>query len=194
MMQPKHRPIKPTHTFCDAPHPRQETAMDLFNTRSVTFDDPIEMLYACHGKVRNFCNQVQMLPGYIDANGRNDAVLQAVRQISQYFNTAAPLHHQDEEEDLFPLLLRHFPHTRSSIEALQRQHESLHANWAAVAHEFAELLADPAYHLQNDVLQRFCAGYDTHLALEEPLFETGRNLPAQALAEAGKNMAARRKV
>lgn len=168
--------------------------MDLFNTRSVTFDDPIEMLYACHGKVRRFCNQVQMLPGYIADNGRNDAVLQAVNQIRQYFNTAAPLHHQDEEEDLFPLLLRHFPHTRSSIEELQRQHENLHANWAAVEHEFAELLANPAYRPQSNVLQRFCAGYDAHLALEEPLFETGRKLPAQALAAAGKNMAARRKV
>ncbi|MFC3873126.1 hemerythrin domain-containing protein [Neisseria musculi] len=167
--------------------------MDFFNTRSITFDNPIEMLYACHSKVRRFCSQVQMLPGYIVANGRNDAALQAVKQISQYFNTAAPLHHQDEEEDLFPLLLYHFPHTRSNIEELQRQHESLHAGWAAVEHEFAGLLADPAYRLQTDVLQRFSTGYDAHLALEEPLFETGRNLPAQALVEAGRKMAERRK-
>ena len=64
--------------------------MNLFNTPSVTFAQPIDMLYACHDKVRRFCSQVNMLPDYIAENGRNDVVLQATRQISQYFNVAAP--------------------------------------------------------------------------------------------------------
>lgn len=167
--------------------------MNLFDTRSVTFDDPIEMLYACHGKVRSFCRQTAMLPAYTAEHGRNGVVLQAVAQISRYFNVAAPLHHQDEEEDLFPLLLRHFPDTRPRIETLLAQHESLHACWTAVAQEFARIEADPAYRLQDEVMQRFSAGYGAHLELEEPLFETGRRLPAAELAAIGRNMAARRK-
>lgn len=167
--------------------------MNFFDTRSVTFDDPIEMLYACHGKVRRFCQQVEMLPGYIAEHGRNDVVLQAVAQISRYFDVAAPLHHQDEEEDFFPLLLRHFPHTEADIGELLCQHESLHGNWAAVKQEFSKLQADPAYRPQSVVLQRFSAGYADHLVLEERLFETGRNLPAGELAAIGQKMAARRK-
>ena len=75
--------------------------MNPFETKSVTFAEPIEMLYACHGKVRRFCNQIAMLSDYIAENGCNQVVLQTIRQIAQYFNVAAPLHHEDEEETFF---------------------------------------------------------------------------------------------
>ena len=62
--------------------------MNPFETKSVTFAEPIEMLYACHGKVRRFCGQVAMLSDYIAENGCNQIVLQTIRQIAQYFNVA----------------------------------------------------------------------------------------------------------
>ena len=58
--------------------------MNPFETKSVTFAEPIEMLYACHGKVRRFCSQVAMLSDYIAENGCNQIVLQTIRQIAQY--------------------------------------------------------------------------------------------------------------
>ena len=167
--------------------------MGLFDTRSVTFAEPIEMLYACHGKVRRFCDQIDSLPGYIAEHGCNEVVQQAVKQICQYFNVAAPLHHQDEEQDFFPLLLRHFPQAQESVEALQRQHDSLHDNWLAVEQAFEHLLAQPDDELQTDILARFSAGYAEHLALEEPLFELGKQLPGAELAAIGERMAARRR-
>lgn len=168
--------------------------MNLFNTPSVTFAQPIDMLYACHDKVRRFCSQVNMLPDYIAENGRNDVVLQATRQISQYFNVAAPLHHEDEEENFFPLLLQYAPQAQESIDELLRQHESLHANWSAVAEEFARLKKDADYQLNTEVLQRFTAGYDMHLGIEEPLFEMGKTfIPKEKLTEIGEIMARRRK-
>lgn len=72
--------------------------MNPFETKSVTFAEPIEMLYACHGKVRRFCSQVAMLPNYIAENGCNQIVLQTIRQIAQYFNVAAPLHHKTKKK------------------------------------------------------------------------------------------------
>ena len=48
--------------------------MNPFETKSVTFAEPIEMLYACHGKVRRFCGQVAMLSDYIAENGCNQIV------------------------------------------------------------------------------------------------------------------------
>ena len=168
--------------------------MNLFDTRSVTFAEPIEMLYACHGKVRRFCEQVGMLDGYIAEHGRNDIVLQAVRQIGQYFNVAAPLHHQDEEEDYFPLLLQYAPQAKADVDELLRQHGLLHDNWAAVAAEFEKIAADEHYRPDAAAFKRFTDGYAVHLALEEGLFgqgkhsgrQTGRNRKKHGAAAAGK--------
>ncbi|QEY25019.1 hemerythrin domain-containing protein [Neisseria animalis] len=167
--------------------------MNPFETQSVTFAEPIDMLYACHGKVRRFCSQIDMLPGYIAEHGCNEAVLQAVRQISQYFNVAAPLHHEDEEENFFPLLLQYAPQAQAGVDELLHQHESLHANWSALYQEFQNLEADPQYPLQAEVLKRFTDGYAVHLGIEEPLFDMGKEfIPQEKLAEIGKIMAARR--
>lgn len=168
--------------------------MNLFDTRSVTFAEPIEMLLACHGKVRRFCGQVKLLPDYIAEHGRNDVVLQTVKQIRQYFNVAAPLHHEDEEQDFFPLLLQYAPEAQTGVDELQRQHATLHANWAALDAEFEQLQQDATYRPDAETLARFTAAYDVHLAVEEPLFELGKQkVPQEKLAEIGKIMAARRK-
>lgn len=168
--------------------------MNPFDTRSVTFAEPIEMLYACHGKVRRFCGQIGILADYMAEHGRNGAVLQAIRQISQYFNVAAPLHHQDEESDYFPLLLKYAPQAQADIDELLRQHGLLHQNWDAVAAEFGRIEADGNYRPDAAVFKAFTDGYAVHLALEEGLFELGKShIPAGQLAKIGKNMAQRRK-
>lgn len=40
-----------------------------------TWNEPIDMLYACHSKVKRFCKQLTILPGYLEKNGVNQAVL-----------------------------------------------------------------------------------------------------------------------
>ena len=52
-----------------------------------TWNEPIDMLYACHSKVKRFCKQLTILPGYLEKNGVNQAVLNDVKTILQYFNT-----------------------------------------------------------------------------------------------------------
>ena len=61
-----------------------------------SWEEPIEMLYACHSKVKRFCNQLRILPDYLTQNGINQAVKNDVKQILTYFNLSAPLHHDDE--------------------------------------------------------------------------------------------------
>ena len=51
--------------------------------------------------------------------------------------------------------------------------------------------SQPDDELQTDILARFSAGYAEHLALEEPLFELGKQLPGAELAAIGERMAAR---
>ncbi|WP_318256346.1 hypothetical protein [Rodentibacter caecimuris] len=39
----------------------------------ISWVEPINMLYACHSKVKNFCRQLQMLLAYLLKHGCNQA-------------------------------------------------------------------------------------------------------------------------
>lgn len=165
--------------------------MDLFNTQSVTFEQPTAMLRACHGKVQRFCRQLLMLEGYLKEHGYNTVADQSIGQIRHYFNVAAPLHHQDEEEDFFPLLLQYAPEARATIQALEAEHDTLHRNWDELNRHLAELANGTP--LRQELITRFTAGYDFHIPREEQLFDLGeQKIPADQLTAIGKRMAARR--
>ncbi len=159
-----------------------------------SFEQPIDMLYACHEKVRRFCSQIERLDSYLAEHGRNETALSAVAAISRYFQTAAPLHHADEEEDFFPLLRRHAPETAAEIDALAAEHPALNAAWDAVYAEFVCLQNDAAYRPDAVRLAAFAQAYARHAEREERLFALGREiLPADELAAIGRRMAARRR-
>ncbi|QPB43466.1 hemerythrin domain-containing protein [Rodentibacter haemolyticus] len=158
-----------------------------------TWNEPIEMLYACHSKVKRFCHQLNILPGYLEKNGVNQAVLNDVKIILQYFNQAAPLHHDDEEKDFFPALLAKVPQAKTDIEELERQHTDLHQNWHLLSEQLSALIAQERHQVDAELIQRFTLGYDKHIAIEEPLFELGKQHLSEAeLNRIGKIMSDRR--
>lgn len=160
-----------------------------------TWDDPIAMLYACHSKVKRFCRQLRILPDYLEKHGYNQAVLNDVEQILTYFNRAAPLHHEDEELDFFPALAKLAPEAQAIIDELESQHISLHENWAALSAQLNQLISEERENVDMMLIERFVQGYEQHIALEEPLFELGKQHSATlSLAELGKKMFARRQV
>ncbi|PVX32985.1 hemerythrin HHE cation binding domain-containing protein [Pasteurella langaaensis DSM 22999] len=162
---------------------------------SATWAEPIDMLYACHGRVKNFCRQLRILPDYLAQNGINQAVKNDVQQILNYFNLAAPLHHDDEEKDFFPALVQVAPQAQANINELERQHIKLHENWTALAKQLNALIQNECDEVDVQLIEQFIAGYDVHIALEEPLFEMGKQyLSAEQLHAIGKIMAARRKI
>ena len=157
--------------------------------------EPIDMLYACHSKVKRFCKQLRILPEYLAKNGINQAVKNDVQQIIHYFNLSAPLHHDDEECDFFPALVRVQPQAQSDIDELESQHELLHQNWALLSAQLEALVAGERNDVDAELIARFIAGYDVHIAIEEPLFELGRiHLAQTELERMGKIMAERRKI
>lgn len=159
----------------------------------VTWDEPIEMLYACHARVKQFCRQLLLLPDYLEKNGLNQAVKNDVQQILNYFNQAAPLHHDDEEKDFFPALVQKVPDVQGAIDELESQHESLHQNWNELRHQLEALLAGHIEMIEIELIKRFVSAYDLHIAIEEPLFELGReHLMHAELSAMGKIMAQRR--
>lgn len=160
-----------------------------------TWAEPVDMLYACHSKVKRFCKQLQILPAYLAEHGVNQVVKNDVQQILTYFNVSAPLHHEDEERDFFPALVAVYPQAQEQIDALESQHIHLHQSWDALAIQLRELLEDKRNSVDEALIKRFISGYDLHIPLEEPLFELGKEyLSQEKLAEIGQVMAERRKI
>ena len=160
-----------------------------------SWNEPIEMLYACHGKVKRFCRQLTILPDYLAKNGCNQAVKNDVQQILNYFNQSAPLHHDDEEKDFFPLLVKYVPEAQKDIDELERQHVTLHDSWTKLSEQLQALLKDERENIDVELINHFVSSYDKHIALEEPLFELGKqHLSESELREIGEIMSARRRV
>lgn len=169
--------------------------LNLFHSpqKNATWDEPIEMLYACHSKIQKFCQQLSRLPEYVAQHGCNPITQTTAQQILTYFHQAAPLHHDDEELNFFPLLVQYAPHTQTVIDELTRQHHDLNQNWHKMAQELNAVLSGCDDALQHETVARFVAGYAQHIELEEPLFELGKqHIPNDKLREIGQIMAARR--
>lgn len=167
--------------------------LNLSAQQFASWEQPIEMLYACHNKVKHFCHQLSILPNYLAEYGCNQAVKNDVQQILTYFNQSAPLHHQDEEEDFFPALLKKVPQVRSEIAKLAIQHILLHQTWEKLSVQLRELLANQRTDIDAELINKFIASYEQHIAIEEPLFELGKQyLSIEELTNMGKVMFARR--
>ena len=120
-----------------------------------SWNEPIEMLYACHGKVKRFCRQLTILPDYLAKNGCNQAVKNDVQQILNYFNQSAPLHHDDEEKDFFPLLVKYVPEAQKDIDELERQHVTLHGSWTKLSEQLQALLAGERENVDVALINHF---------------------------------------
>lgn len=160
--------------------------MSLFPSPSAGFDDPLDVLDACHDRVRRFSHLAVRIAERLQLSGV-DEVRDAARSVMRYFDEAGPNHHRDEEEDLLPILLVHAPDVVARIRA---EHRALEALWADVRKNLEALTLDVP------LAQAFAHAYRAHIAFEEaellPLAR--RVLDPAALEKLGRSMAARRGV
>lgn len=100
---------------------------------SPRIDDPMALLRACHEKVVRFTTLAQRLQAHVRAHGIDGQAQEAAQSVLRYFTLAAPLHHADEDDDLF-VALRALgrPPLTSRIDALQAEHDGLDERWAEV--------------------------------------------------------------
>ena len=90
------------------------------------------MLEACHERVERTLTLLSRLRSYLREQAVDDAARQAARDVLRYFDIAAPLHHEDEELHVFPLLLaRGAPSVVALVRQLQQDHVHMAADWAA---------------------------------------------------------------
>ena len=169
-----------------------------FNTPGVGFEQPFAMLEACHERVQRTLGLLERLCTHVRDKGADDAARQAARDVLRYFDIAAPLHHEDEELHVFPLLLTQgTTQVQALVHQLQRDHLCMTADWAA-ARVGLQAVADGAanaFSAQDEAaFHRFSARYDVHIAAEEgTAYPAAVALLAPAtVADMGREMAARR--
>lgn len=166
-------------------------------TNAPGFDDPLEMLQACHGRIEAQCATLEKLRRHLPVHGCDPQARQAAQAILRYFDTAGQYHHQDEEQDLFPLLLATGNTTaRQLVAHLLEKHVDLNAAWDSLRTMLIGIAEDTNSTLDDKVVRHFIESYQTHIALENAqLLPLAKGLLAPAQIEAlGRKMSARRGV
>jgi len=101
------------------------------------FDDPLGLLSACHLRIRQNCELLIRLAQHLTRDEPDSPVREAAASVHRYFALAGRHHHEDEEQDLFPLL-RADPELAPLIETLTREHQSQNAAWMLLAPGLAD--------------------------------------------------------
>lgn len=167
----------------------------------VGFEQPFEMLDACHDRVRRTLELMGKLQNHLQTQGCDDSARQAARDVLRYFDIAAPLHHQDEELHIFPALRERLAEDApllALVQRLEQDHREMDALWNTVVRVSLQALIDgssPALSPeQKHALQVFRERYEQHLALEDEVaYPAARQVVGVSEQQVmGKEMAARR--
>jgi hemerythrin-like domain-containing protein len=161
------------------------------------FDQPLDVLEACHRRIARQCDTLEKLLAHHAVHGSDIQARQAARAILNYFDTAAVWHHDDEERNLFPLLEQAGAAGACDlVELLTREHDEVALLWRALRPALTEIAAGHPGCLDESTARRFIARNRSHLDFENthvlPLAR--RTLGAAELQRLGSAMAARRGV
>ena len=140
------------------------------------FEAPFEMLGACHGRVERMLRLLANLQQHVQAQGWDESVASAARDVMRYFDLAAPLHHEDEERHVFPPLLKGGDAAlRRLVQRLQQDHRDMEAAWVAARGVLASVVQVPPREWahfspqETATLTGFAGLYDRHLRDEDGL-------------------------
>lgn len=165
------------------------------------FDHPMEMLAACHERIESRCATLKRLADYLPRHGSDAEAQQAASNIMRYFDSAGRHHREDEEQNLFPAMLRAARGETAArvamlVAQLGRDHDEIEQAWLGLRDALERIAHGGEAPLDAREVGRFCALYCAHMAVEEahlfPLAEL--LLDTGALSGLGKAMAERRGV
>ena len=167
----------------------------MFNSPAPSFDDPLGLMGACHGRILDHCAALERLPAWLAKRGLDDQAKQAIKRVMHYFDSAGRHHHKDEEDDLFPLL-RSDTTLTSLIDDLTRQHVLQETAWQKLANLLSDLLAGRKVPELENAINGFVNAYRPHIDLENTwlLPAAERLLSQNQIAKLGCSMAKRRGV
>jgi hemerythrin-like domain-containing protein len=172
----------------------------LFAPPAAGFEQPFEMLAACHERMQRMLALLARLRTHLASHGADPQAQQAALDVMRYFDQAAPQHHRDEELHVFPpLLAAGDPPLVAIVQRLLREHARMQERWPparAVLLGIAEG-ALPALDADDDAaLDAFAALYEEHLRAEDAIAYPAAQsvLDPQAQRAMGEEMMRRRGV
>jgi hemerythrin-like domain-containing protein len=159
-----------------------------------SFDQPLDMLLACHDKIRRFCDQLDKLGPHIEEHGVDEAARNSIDAVVRYFDVAGPSHHSDEEDELFPILEARVPTAMPKLEQLSAEHGYLHSCWIAIRDDLLALKGGDLSAFSRNEIDEFVRQYRLHAAIEEAwLIPTADKVMTEdEKRSAGQRMAAKR--
>jgi hemerythrin-like domain-containing protein len=176
------------------------TTLPGFEAPAVGFEQPYEMLGACHERVQRTLDLLGRLLDYAAQKGHDAQTRSAAADVLRYFDLAAPHHHRDEETHVFPpLLAQGDAALRAAVRQLQAEHREMEALWAQIRQPLLRWrepgAAEPPDAALQAAVARFRALYAGHIPREEGLVFPAAQAAMDAAAQAamGAEMQARRR-
>lgn len=178
----------------------------LTNTPAVGFEQPFEMLEACHERVQRSLGLLERLLAHIETNGHDASSRSAAADVLRYFDIAAPLHHEDEERHIFPpLATAEDAMIRDAVAQLKADHVRMGVLWGQLRQVLliwrdagsasAPVPVPAPTEAERALVNDFTRCYADHIPLEETLaYPAVRALfdPVR-VKEIGEEMASRRR-
>jgi hemerythrin-like domain-containing protein len=137
------------------------------------FDDPLEMLLACHRRIERQLQTLERLQVHLEVNGVDAEASTAAQSILRYFMRSAQSHHEDEEKDLFPLLEQRIPAGEEKArfhalrERLEADHQQVGERWVRLRKTLEAIGDGMPRILQAGDVREFVEAYARHIAAEE---------------------------
>jgi hemerythrin-like domain-containing protein len=172
----------------------------LLGTAAPSFDEPVEMLDACHGRIKAQLATLRRLADWLPEYGVDQSAQEAAVAVVRYFTVAAPHHHADEEEDLFPALLlaaeaaAEKPEVEALLTRILADHQRMDSAREQMLNILQKISAGEEVPLPVDLVESFAQLYERHIDMETAeLLPLARRLLSPAVTERiGRSMAERR--
>lgn len=163
---------------------------------AATFDEPLEMLSACHGRIRKQLATLARLERHLPVHGHDADARAAARAILRYFDTAAIHHHEDEERSVLPRFVARAPEARALADRIDGEHAEIASRWRRLRPLLSGIACGQRATMPPGLVREVTAGYEAHIEFEEskllPL--ASEVLSGDDLTAIGREMAERRGV
>ncbi|HSN21557.1 MAG TPA: hemerythrin domain-containing protein [Usitatibacter sp.] len=183
-----------------SPEPARKALRPLLNPPA-GFDDPLEMLFGCHRRIEKQLETLKRLRAHLQSKGIDAEASTAAEAVLRYFRKAVVDHHEDEEQDVFPLLEERIDDAgekarfRELRARLEGEHRKLEEAWARVRKPLEGIAEGLMRTLAEADVNALAEAYQGHIGIEEQtLRELFRFLDARDMEALGRSMAARRSV
>lgn len=136
------------------------------------FDQPIAVLKHCHGRIRKQLATLERLLSHLPEHGADEQARQAAGAVLKYFEKAAHLHHDDEEQDLIPMLRASAQGDDAAtlqalVPVILQDHKDMDALWQDLHEQLTGIADGSATLLSSSAVQRFTQRYTAHMEREE---------------------------